>query len=85
MFAKICWGWAAFVAVVQAASLILGLEDADSAPQQAAAAAIAAAWVIIPYVFARAVSELANPPEGSQKVTQVSATAQPAASSEQAP
>lgn len=37
---------------------LLGTLAATSAPQQAAGAAMAAAWAIIPYVFARACDEL---------------------------
>ena len=45
-------------------SLIAGLEffdslmSAASAPQQAAGAAMAMCWAILPYVFARAAAEL---------------------------
>lgn len=35
---------------------------ADSAPQQAAGAAMAIAWVVLPYGFARAIEKLAEAP-----------------------
>ncbi|ONG55729.1 hypothetical protein BKE38_08665 [Pseudoroseomonas deserti] len=38
--------------------LLMAIFGAKSAPQEAAAAAIAAACAIIPYVFARAVQEI---------------------------
>jgi hypothetical protein len=40
--------------------LIEGLIVADSAPQQAAAAAMAVAFAVIPYCAARAIQELAG-------------------------
>jgi hypothetical protein len=36
------------------------LSGASSAPQQAAGAAMAVCWAVIPYVIARAVSEIVN-------------------------
>jgi hypothetical protein len=55
-----CW----IVTILCCAFAAIGLFDAiahsSGAPQQAAGAAIAAAFAIIPYVFSRAVSELAE-------------------------
>jgi hypothetical protein len=48
VFAKICWGITIAFAAFQGLALLVNLAAADSAPQQAAAAAISAAWVIIP-------------------------------------
>lgn len=48
-------------AVVGAGDFLLGLVAANSAPQQAAGAAMALAWAVIPYVFARAAEKLNAP------------------------
>lgn len=61
LISKIFWVVTIGVACFQALELVGGLNAAESAPQQAAAAAMAAAWVIIPYVISRAVSELVGP------------------------
>jgi hypothetical protein len=53
---------AALGAVVAFFSLIgAGLEN--SAPKQAAAAAIAIGWAVVPYVLARAVEKIGGPRE----------------------
>ena len=45
-------------AVIGAVDFINVHINAQSAPQQAAGAAMALCWVVIPYCFARAVSEI---------------------------
>jgi uncharacterized membrane protein len=53
-----CWAATGLSACVSAAWFIAGMAEAESAPQQAAAASVAVAIVAIPYVFARAVDAL---------------------------
>jgi hypothetical protein len=43
--------------------MLANLDQAGSAPQQAAAAAMGCAWAVIPYCIARAVQEIARPSE----------------------
>jgi hypothetical protein len=56
--AKICYVFALLGAVLGTFDMANGLANATGAPQQAAAAAMGAAYAVIPYVFARAVDEL---------------------------
>lgn len=64
---KICWAvtaFAAFFAFIDFAQI----GRAESAPQQAAIAAMAVATAVIPYVFTRAVEGLTEKaPDGSEK------------------
>jgi len=57
---KYLWILAALGALYGAFTAIVGFNEAVSAPQQAAAAAMGAAYAVIPYVLARAVGELAR-------------------------
>lgn len=53
------WGWLPLIgSILGALVFILGFVAAEGAPQEAVAAAAGAALAIIPYVFARAISEL---------------------------
>ena len=54
MFTRMCWILTALGAAVGLLELISGIGGAESAPQEAAAAAIAVALAVIPYVFTRA-------------------------------
>ncbi|MBC7103805.1 MAG: hypothetical protein H5U13_11465 [Parvibaculum sp.] len=53
-----CWIVTIGAACVAAFGLYVGLKEATGAPRQAAAAAVSAAMVVIPYVFTRAVQPL---------------------------
>lgn len=55
---KLFWVVAIIGAFLAGGELLLGVMGATSAPQQAAAAGIACALAVIPYVFARAIDEL---------------------------
>ncbi len=56
------FSWAlVIVGALLGVSTLASVLFVQSAPQQAAAAAIAVALVVIPYCFARALSELAKP------------------------
>ena len=59
-FVRIVWLAPMIGAFIAAADLYVGLSASASAPQQAAAAGMALAWVVIPYCFARAVMGLAG-------------------------
>lgn len=61
-FAKMCCFVTAAAACLAAIELFSVFASAQSAPQQAAGAAIAAAMVVIPYVFTRAIEGLAPQP-----------------------
>jgi outer membrane lipoprotein-sorting protein len=52
------WAISLIAAIVAGLSYWSGMAEADSAPKQAAVAAMAAAVAVIPYCAARAVSEL---------------------------
>lgn len=53
------WAWFPLVgSVLGALVLISGLPSAEGAPQEAVVVALSATLAIIPYVFARAISEL---------------------------
>lgn len=55
---KFLWGVTAVFSVLGGISAFLGILFAQSAPQQAAAAAIALCFCVIPYCLARAVAEI---------------------------
>ncbi len=57
VFEIICWVITLIACCLAAIVLFLSI-GAQGAPQQGAGAALAAAIVIIPYVFSRAISEL---------------------------
>jgi hypothetical protein len=57
---RILWALTAFSSFVAALLFLAFMESAKSAPQEAAGAAIALGCAIIPYVFTRAIDELAN-------------------------
>ena len=54
----VVWTVAIVAAVFGGFNGFMGLQFAESAPQQAAGAAMSLFYVITPYVFARAVSEI---------------------------
>jgi len=54
----VCWMTTIVATCFAAVSLFAGLREANGAPQQAAAAAMSAAMVVIPYVFTRSVQSL---------------------------
>jgi hypothetical protein len=60
MFLSICRVITGLVCSVAVLELFFTLATSQSAPQQAAGAAIAAAMVIVPYVFTRMVEGLAS-------------------------
>lgn len=55
---RIAWGGAMILALYGFAQFIFSLGAAESAPQQAAGAAMAACWAVIPYCFARAIQAI---------------------------
>jgi hypothetical protein len=55
-----CWAIAALAAIAGGIEGWLDFQRAESAPQQAVAAAFGCFIAIVPYVFARAVSELGS-------------------------
>jgi hypothetical protein len=57
-----CWALALLGAAFGAVMLLMGFMTAASAPQEAAAAALAAALAIVPYCFARAIEGLRGTP-----------------------
>lgn len=60
---KIFWLLAAIGSIIGGFDFFVGLSMATGATQQAAGAAIALCWAVLPYVFARAIDEaMANPP-----------------------
>lgn len=56
----LAWAFSALASVYASSVLIGGLEEAQSAPQQAALAAMSGAIAVIPYCFARAISSLSR-------------------------
>jgi hypothetical protein len=58
--AEIVWGVAFFGILLGVVVGYFGIEAAQSAPQQAAGAAMACFYVIAPYVFARAFERLSR-------------------------
>lgn len=80
MLVRIFWGATAVIAGFNLLTLASDLGRAESAPQQAAAAAMAVAWVVIPYVLTRSVEGLFPPkakasplPKQNSPVTDVAA------------
>jgi hypothetical protein len=57
---KLLWCLAVGGACLGAVTLIIGVQNANGAPQEAAAGAIAAALAVVPYCLARSVSELSQ-------------------------
>jgi len=72
MLIKICWAVTAAFAAFNLLSFASDLNNAESAPQQAAAAAMAMAWVVIPYVLTRSIEGL-FPPKAAAAPINVSA------------
>ena len=58
VFVKILWVLSALFAVFGAISFIILSAGANGAPQEAVAAGVGIALAVIPYCFARAISEL---------------------------
>lgn len=56
--AKFSWVLAIIGSIIGGIFTLISLGDGSSAVQEAAGGAVGAAFAIIPYVFARAVSEL---------------------------
>lgn len=54
----IMWGLTFITSSLSLIVLFNGLDNAESAPQEAAVAAISVAFAVIPYCIARAISEL---------------------------
>lgn len=57
-FARFCWLLTAIGACLGGFTVFVGVISANGAPQEAAASALGCAMAIIPYAFARAVSEM---------------------------
>lgn len=55
---KYLWVIAALCAAIGFAQGVLGVMVANSAPQQAAGAAMGLAWAVIPYCFCRAIQQM---------------------------
>jgi hypothetical protein len=55
MLVRICWGVTAAIAGFSLLTFASDLNNAASAPQQAAAAAMTLAWVVMPYVLTRSI------------------------------
>ncbi len=58
--ASLFWGITLAGAVVAGVVAVAGFTNAQSAPQEAAAAGMAVAIAVIPYIFARAVQQLSG-------------------------
>jgi hypothetical protein len=58
---RILWALAALGSVIGALEFLLTNMTATGAPQQAAGSAMAVAWAVLPYVFARAADEFIRP------------------------
>ena len=58
IFPKICWAMTLLGCLMGVAIIILGFASAQGAPQEAVVAALGIACAVIPYCFARAVTEL---------------------------
>jgi hypothetical protein len=58
---KFLWGVTAFFGFISGINLVNTTITANGAPQQAAGAALSAAWVIVPYVICRAFDAMARP------------------------
>ncbi len=69
MFLRLCWIVTLIMTALAAWQFVADLSRANGAPQQAAAAAMALALSIIPYVFTRCVEKLSSPKPHEVKVT----------------
>lgn len=58
-FLGLSWVATIIATVISGIALVVGLKTANGAPQEAAIAAVCAAFVVIPYVFTRAIEGLA--------------------------
>ena len=58
-----CWAMVIISTIIATFVLLFAIVGANGAPQEAAGAAIAAAIVIIPYVFTRAIEGLTDDPK----------------------
>ncbi len=58
---KVLWGVTAFLGFISGINLVFTSLVANGAPQQAAGASLSAAWVVVPYVFCRALDAIARP------------------------
>ena len=62
------WGWFPLIgSILGALVLVFGFPSASSAPQEAVVVALSAALAIIPYVFARAISEIIASEKGQSR------------------
>lgn len=59
---QIVWIFPLLGSLIATLDFFTSLGTANSAPQQAAAAAMALCWAVLPYIFARAVEGLSRPP-----------------------
>lgn len=64
---KYLWGICAFFGVIGLLDYLMGLGQANSAPQQAAAAAMAMAWAVIPYCICRAIQQIKSQDASTKK------------------
>lgn len=71
MMVRICWGATALISAFSLLTFASDLNNAGSAPQQAAAAAMALAWVVMPYVFTRSIEGLFPEKEKASLATNV--------------
>jgi len=69
MLVRICWGATAAVAGFSLLTFGSDLSRAESAPQQAAAAAMTLAWVVMAYVLTRSIEGLFPPKEKAAPTT----------------
>jgi hypothetical protein len=60
-FATICWGITLIASCIAAFMLFGAIVSSQSAPQQAAGAALALGVVVIPYVFTRCIEAVSRP------------------------
>ena len=66
---EVFWKITIIGSVLGILTLLATLKGADSAPQQAAGAAIAVAFTVIPYCLARAISEIKSSKADNQNPT----------------
>ena len=60
MVRQLFWVLAAFGSLIGGVEFFIVALGTKGAPQQAAGAAIAICWAVLPYVFARAIDEVAR-------------------------
>ena len=66
------WGWLPLIgSILGALVLVFGLPSTEGAPQEAVVVAVSVALAIIPYVFARAVSEINASEQGKLRRTEL--------------